>query len=68
MSEKSRHLPTIARRNFLKGSALTGVVALTPTAAADAQVAAPRTQPTAGIPGPTLIAAETTPPAKDPVT
>jgi acetolactate synthase I/II/III large subunit len=67
MSKKSNDLPTIARRNFLKGGALSGVAALTPAAAADAQVAAPRTQPTAAIPGPTLIAAETMPPGKDPV-
>jgi hypothetical protein len=68
MSKKSRDLPVAARRNFLKGAALTGAAALTPAVTANAQVTAPRAPLTAAAPGPKLIAVETTPPAEDPVT
>jgi len=62
MSRKSRDLPITARRNFLRGAALAGAAALTPTVAANAQVAASRAPLTAAVPGPKLLAAETTPP------
>ena len=54
------------RRKFLKGAALTGAAALTPTAAS-AQPAPPRPDLKAAAPGPKLVAAETLPPGKDPV-
>ncbi len=68
MSKKSRDLPLAARRNFIKGAALTGAAALTPAVAVNAQVTATRAPLTAAIPGPKLIAAETTAPVADPVT
>jgi acetolactate synthase I/II/III large subunit len=66
MSEKSRHLPVTGRRDFLKCAALTGAAALTPVANARAQVP-PRAPFMAAMPGPRLMAAETQPPAEDPV-
>ena len=59
--------PDVARRNFLKGASLVGAAALTP-AAAKAQVAAPKPDLKAAVPGPRQIAAETQAPSKDPVT
>jgi acetolactate synthase I/II/III large subunit len=64
---KRRNSPDVARRNFLKGASLVGAAALTPVAA-KAQVAAPRPDLKAAVPGPKLMAAETMPPVKDPVT
>jgi len=64
---KRRNSPDVARRNFLKGASLVGAAALTPVAA-NAQVAAPRPNLKAAVPGPRQIAAETLPPSKDPVT
>ena len=63
---KRRQSPDSSRRNFLKGAALTGAAALTP-AAAKAQTAAPRPPLKAAVPGPKLMAVETTAPPKDPV-
>jgi acetolactate synthase I/II/III large subunit len=68
MSRKSHDLPITARRNFLKGAALTGAAALTPAVTANAQLMAPQPPLTAAMPGPKLLAVETTPPANDPVT
>src|ERR1043166_6014513 len=62
----SSDLPRADRRTFLKGAALTGAAALAPTTA-PAQPAPPRTDVKAAAPGPKLTAAETLPPAKDPV-
>jgi acetolactate synthase I/II/III large subunit len=65
MSE-TNDLPRADRRKFLQGAALTGAAALAPTAAS-AQPAPPRLDLKAAAPGPKLVAAETSPPAKDPV-
>jgi acetolactate synthase I/II/III large subunit len=64
---KRKNSPDVARRNFLKGASLVGAAALTPVAA-KAQVAAPRPNLKAAVPGPKQIAAETMPPVRDPVT
>jgi acetolactate synthase I/II/III large subunit len=63
---KRRNLPNSERRNFLKGAGLVGAAALTPVAAT-AQVAAPRPNLKAAVPGPRQIAVETLAPTKDPV-
>ena len=63
---KHRNLPNSERRNFLKGAGLVGAAALTPVAAT-AQVAAPRANLKAAVPGPRQIAVETVAPTKDPV-
>jgi acetolactate synthase I/II/III large subunit len=63
---KRRISPDVARRNFLKGASLVGAAALTPVAA-KAQVAAPRPNLKAAVPGPKQIAVETQPPTRDPV-
>ena len=63
---KRRNLPNAERRNFLKGAGLVGAAALTPVAAT-AQVAAPRANLKAAVPGPRQIAVETIAPTKDPV-
>jgi acetolactate synthase I/II/III large subunit len=63
----SKRSPDVARRNFLKGASLVGAAALTPVAA-NAQVAAPKPDLKAALPGPRQIAAETQAPSKDPVT
>jgi acetolactate synthase I/II/III large subunit len=65
---KRRSSPDVARRNFLKGASLAGAAALTPVAAAKAQLAAPKQRLKADVPGPTQVALETQPPVKDPVT
>ena len=62
----SSDLPHADRRKFLKGAALTGAAALAP-AAAPARAAPPHADLKAAAPGPKLVAAETQPPAKDPV-
>jgi hypothetical protein len=54
----SKRSPDVARRNFLKGASLVGAAALTPSAAT-AQVAAPKPDLKAAVPGPRQIAAET---------
>ena len=64
---KRRNSPDAGRRSFLKGAGLVGAAALTPVAA-KAQVAAPRPNLKAAVPGPMQVAVETMPPAKDPVT
>src|SRR5215468_685926 len=66
---KRRPLPDPDRRKFLKGATLAGAAAaVTPPAAASAQVAAPRAELKAAAPGPIQTALETSPPEKDPVT
>ena len=67
MPRKPDDLSLANRRNFLKGAALTGAAALTPATAAQAQTAAPRPALKAAVPGPKLMAVETTAPPKDPV-
>ena len=52
---KRRTLPDVGRRGFLKGAGLVGAAALTPVAAAKAQVAAPRPDLKAAVPGPCLL-------------
>jgi acetolactate synthase I/II/III large subunit len=64
---KRRNPPDVGRRNFLKGASLVGAAALTPVPA-NAQIAAPRPNLKATVPGPKLIAADTMGPSKDPVT
>jgi acetolactate synthase-1/2/3 large subunit len=64
---KRKNSHDVARRNFLKGASLVGAAVLTPVAA-KAQVAAPRPNLKAAVPGPKQIAAETMPPVRDPVT
>jgi acetolactate synthase I/II/III large subunit len=64
---KRKNSPDVARRSFLKGASLVGAAALTP-GAAKAQVAAPRANPKAAVPGPKQIAADALPPVRDPVT
>ena len=63
---KRRNFPDSNRRNFLKGAGLVSAAALTPLTAG-AQVSAPKQNLKAPVPGPTQIAVETLPPAKDPV-
>src|SRR5215469_3926567 len=65
---KRRSSPDVARRNFLKGAGLAGAAALTPVAAAKAQVAATKQRLKADVPGPRQVALETQLPEKDPVT
>jgi acetolactate synthase I/II/III large subunit len=67
MPRTSRDLPRADRRKFLTGAALAGAAALTPAVAANAQAAPPRADLKAAVPGPRLAAAETLPPAADPV-
>ena len=65
---KHRHSPQASRRNFLKGAGLVGAAAaVTPPIAANAIPAGPQEQLKAAVPGPRQIAAETMPPASDPV-
>jgi acetolactate synthase-1/2/3 large subunit len=64
---KRRNSPDVARRSFLEGASLVGAAALTPVPA-KAQIAAPRPNLKAAVPGPKLVAADTMRPAKDPVT
>ena len=56
------------RRNFLKGAGLVGAAAaVIPPGAANAIPAAPLEKSKIGLPGPLQVAAETLPPAADPV-
>ena len=65
---KHRHSPQASRRNFLKGAGLMGAAAaVTPPIAANAIPAGPPEKLKAAVPGPRQIAAETMPPAGDPV-
>jgi acetolactate synthase-1/2/3 large subunit len=64
---KGRNSPDVGRRSFLKGATLVGAAALTPPVTANAQVAAPKPNLKAAVPGPNQLAAETQPPSKDPV-
>ena len=61
---RRRNSPDVARRSFLKGASLVGAAALTPVPA-KAQVAAPRPNLKAAVPGPRQIAADTMRPSKD---
>jgi acetolactate synthase I/II/III large subunit len=65
MSKQSRG-PSVGRRRFLKGMSLTGAVALAPILPAKAQPSSPQALSKL-VPRPNL-AAETMPPANDPVT
>ena len=66
---KRRQQPDASRRNFLKGAGLVGAraAAVTPPVAANAMPAAPEEKLKAALPGPRQVAAETMPPANDPV-
>src|ERR1700757_4386907 len=65
---KRRHSPDSSRRNFLKGASLVGAAAaIVPPASGNAVPAAPQERLKAAIPGPLQVAAETMPPANDPV-
>jgi acetolactate synthase-1/2/3 large subunit len=65
---KRSNSPDTARRNFLKGATLAGAAALTtPVAASTSNLGMPPGRAKAAAPGPRLAAAETMPPAKDPV-
>jgi acetolactate synthase I/II/III large subunit len=65
---KRRHSAASSRRNFLKGASLVGAAAaITAPEAAKAIPGAPQERLKAAIPGPLQIAAETMPPANDPV-
>jgi acetolactate synthase I/II/III large subunit len=65
---KRRHSADSSRRNFLKSAGLVGAAAaVVPPVAAKAIPAAPQERLKAAIPGPRQIAAETMPPAADPV-
>jgi acetolactate synthase I/II/III large subunit len=65
---KHRHSPQASRRNFLKAAGLVGAAAaVTPPLAANAMPAVPSEKLKAALPGPRQIAAETRPPAYDPV-
>src|SRR5262249_9760902 len=68
MSKRNRGLPVAGRAHLLQAATPVGAAALTPTLAAEAQGAAPRPDLKAALPGPQLTAAETMPPAHDPVT
>jgi acetolactate synthase-1/2/3 large subunit len=63
-----RNLRDSSRRNFLKGAGLVGAAAaVTPPVTANAIPAAPQERLKAAVPGPLQVAAETMPPASDPV-
>ncbi len=69
-----RNLRDSSRRNFLKGAGLVGAgaaaaaaAAVTPPVTATAIPAAPQQRLKAAVPGPLQVAAETMPPASDPV-
>jgi acetolactate synthase I/II/III large subunit len=65
---KRRHSTESNRRNFLKGASLAGAAAaIVPPAPGNAVPAAPQERLKATIPGPLQVAAETMPPANDPV-
>ena len=67
---KRRQQPDASRRNFLKGAGLVGAAAaaaVTPPVAANAIPAVPEEKLKAALPGPRQVAAETMPPANDPV-
>src|ERR1700720_2326417 len=67
---KRRQQPDASRRNFLKGAGLVGAAAataVTPPVAANAMPAVPEKKLKAALPGPRQVAAETMPPASDPV-
>ncbi len=65
---KRRSSPKSSRRNFLQGVGLIGAAAaVTPPVAANAIPAAAQPKLKAAVPGPRQIAAETMPPASDPV-
>jgi acetolactate synthase-1/2/3 large subunit len=64
---KRRNSPDVARRSFLKSAGLVGAAALTPVSA-KAQIAAPRPDLKAAVPGPKQIAADTMRPSTDPAT
>jgi acetolactate synthase I/II/III large subunit len=65
---KRRHAAGSSRRNFLKGAGFVGAAAaVVPPVAANAIPAAPQERLKAAIPGPRQTAAETMPPANDPV-
>ena len=65
---KRRHSTESNRRNFLKGASLVGAAAaIVPSAPGIAVPAAPQERLKATIPGPLQVAAETMPPANDPV-
>jgi acetolactate synthase-1/2/3 large subunit len=65
---KRRHSAAASRRNFLKGASLVGAAAaITAPEAAKAIPGAPQERLKAAIPGPLQTAAETMPPANDPV-
>jgi acetolactate synthase-1/2/3 large subunit len=65
---KRRHSAAASRRNFLKGASLVGAAAaITAPEAAKAIPGAPQERLKAAIPGPLQTAAETRPPANDPV-
>jgi len=64
---KHRHSPESSRRNFLKGASLLGAAAAVTPPAANAIPAVPREKLKAAVPGPRQIAAETMPPASDPI-
>jgi len=64
---KHRTSPDSSRRNFLKGAGLVGAAAVTSPVAANPVPAALQERLKATVPGPLQTAAETMPPAKDPV-
>ncbi len=65
---RRRHLPDASRRNFLKGAGLVGAAAaVSPPIAAGAMPVVPPDKLKAAVPGPRQVAAETMPPANDPV-
>jgi acetolactate synthase I/II/III large subunit len=65
---KRRHSTDSSRRNFLKSAGFVGAAAaVVPPVAANAIPAAPQERLKAAIPGPRQTAAETMPPANDPV-
>ena len=67
---KRRQPPDASRRNFLKGAGLVGAAAaaaVTPPVAANALPAVPEEKLKAALPGARQVAAETMPPANDPV-
>jgi len=65
---KRRNSPDSGRRNFLKGAGLVGAAAaVTPPLAAAAMPVEPSRRLKAAVPGPRQIAADTMPPAADPV-
>ena len=65
---KRRHSTESNRRNFLKGASLVGAAAaIVPPAPGNAVPAAPQERLKATIPGPLQVAAETMPPANDPI-